>query len=353
MAESISKEDGIEEKDDYVHIVTPTDSDPDPNTGNSKDSKPEESSLAIEKLSATSPNTEDNSNNESIQDSNKGSITTSSGQDSSESKSFDKITNESPQSSPTRSQTVEASLSSLGLNKDQVKFMINLDQGSKFLEKPLILSKKLKISKELASKAIEILKSPKKVKEKALTRKICGKIKACLEENPDVDSYEDIALLCEVDEEIVWKYFEMSPLTEKQKNIILERFNMGLTVSEISHHLHITAKKVEEHIALTFITFSCVIGSRAFDIITKYCDCIEISKFEMRKKILSKNLKLQDKLYCGLRQENESDYSIVNHYLSGYKESEDFLKVDTNLTMEDIMAIKRSSKNSVEELSVK
>ena len=243
----------------------------------------------------------------------------------------------------------QAAFLDLGLKQESVEFII--ENGKKYLEKPLILSKKLKISQDIAIKSLNILKSSTVTTSLELTQEDKKNIDKCLSENPDVDSHEDIALLCEIDEEIVLKYFELKPLTQNQKNLIKENFDKNISVENISNILKISPKKIKDYIEMTFVTFSGDDGKKALTIIDRHCGQIPIP--DLRDRIRSKNLKLQDQLCCKLNRIDKSDYAIFANYLSKYSESKEFLKVDLKLSITDILTIKQSGKDNVEQLSMK
>ena len=238
----------------------------------------------------------------------------------------------------------------LSLNIDQKEVEMIIKEGGNFLEKPKILARKLKITQEVANKALEIFKSHKEVIK--MTPELCKVVKKCLEKNPDIDDPEDIALICDVDKKIAQKYFEMLPLNREQEKLIREEYRMGNSADKISKFLNISIRKVKEYIALTFPTFSDSKGKLTLEIINKYCGNISIST--LQKKISSKNLKLRNQLCSDLCRKNATEYTIVCNYLSRFKETEDFLKIDRNLTLGEINVIKQSSKClNVEELSIK
>ena len=241
------------------------------------------------------------------------------------------------------------SISSLGLDPENTDYIV--EHGMKFLEKSFILAKKLKISQEIATNALDILKSSRQDIELEIAREDRDKIESCLRENPEIECHEDIALFCEIDEKIVAAYFEMQPLTENEKKHIGEHYNKDISVDTISNILKISSKKVKEYIEKTFATFSGQEGRNAFAIIEKKIGGIPIPK--LREKIRSKNLKLQDQLCCILKRENKCEYETVANYLDKFTESKEFLNVDWNLDLEDILVIKKSGKDNIEQLSSK
>ena len=244
--------------------------------------------------------------------------------------------------------TLESSLLSLSLKQSQVDFI--LKNREQCLKNPRILSIKFEISESKASEVIEILKSAKSDTETELSPAVMEKIKACLVKYPDMN-HEEVALLCELDEQLISKYFEMLPLNKDQKSFIKERYNKDNSISDISNLLEIGINRVREYVEATFVTFSGEEGMKVLDIIHKHFSPIPIPS--LREKIRSKNLKLQDQLCCKLPRKNREDFEFLMQYFRKYDESDNFLKCDLNLSMDDITKIKQSSRDDVEQLSSK
>ena len=336
MAQFISNGDETDEKKDSFHCVTPKGSDcieispidPDRNVGDSCNLTPEHS---LSKSLDSSKHSVVRHDSLRIKNSRKASL-------------HIPFRRSFSMREKKKDSDMGARLYALGLKKNQVDHI--LEKGEKYLEKPHLLAKKLKIQEDVAIRALDILKV-----ELVLTPKVCRKINSCLMENPDIVDQKDISLFADVEEALVSKFFEMLPLNKKQEEFIRQRFEQNIPVSEIANQLNIAIKKVEEYIAITFVTFSCNNGGQVLDIIKSYCG--DVPKNTLRERILSKNLKLQDQLYCRLRRESKSEYEIISKYLGGYEESENFLIVDVDLTMDEILIIKENSKENVEELSKK
>ena len=91
----------------------------------------------------------------------------------------DGITSETSEDDLIQNEDTElrVSLSSLGLERKNVEFII--EQGEKYFENSRILSMKLKIPEDIASKALEMLEISKQDPPLKLTRDI-KKIQACL-----------------------------------------------------------------------------------------------------------------------------------------------------------------------------
>ena len=238
---------------------------------------------------------------------------------------------------------LRTSLSDLGLKQEDIEFII--EHREKFLKRPKFLAMKLEISEGLADKVLKILKSSYQ-----LTNEEIEKIKNCIKKHPDIDSHEDIALLCGVEEGLVTKYFEIQPLNDNQKVLVKELYNLGKSVGEISDISKAYLTKVTEYIESTFVTFSGEDGLEVLSIIHNLCGQIPIS--DLRQNVQAKNLKFQNQIFV-LQHTNPREYEIVKKYFSRYEESQDFLNFDLNLTMDEILLIKLNCKDSVEQLSVK
>ena len=222
-----------------------------------------------------------------------------------------------------------------------------LANGTNFLGKPKILGIRLNISEDLANKALEILKFPK---EQQLTNEDMEKIKICLAENPGVNDPEDIALLTDIDQRLVLKYFERQPLTNIQKELIREKYEKGNSADEISEITKIPPTKIREYIESTFATFSGEEGNKVFQILDGLCGGISMSS--LRNKLKRGDLKLQDQLFC-MQNAKNTEYQTVRQYLTRYTETQGCLKVEQDLDIEDILLIKQSNKDNIETLSPK
>ena len=244
---------------------------------------------------------------------------------------------------------LQSTLFSIGLKQSDIDFI--LDQGEKYLEKPAVLSRKLKTSPENVKSIITALKNFKKCTVIVPTPIDCKKIEDCLKDNPEFDSLEDISLLCEIHEALVAAYFESKPLTETQKETITQKYNAGCTVADVASILKISNKKVQEYVECTFLTFTSKEGKEILKIIQNNFPKIQFSK--LREMVIDEDLKLQDELCCILRKRNETQYRTVEAYFNKFSESKSFFKVDMELTTEDVLYIKRCNSESIEQLSVK
>ena len=243
-------------------------------------------------------------------------------------------------------------LLSLGLKQEDIEFIF--ENGDKFLEKQALLAKKLRISLTTAKSAIETYKSFKQesTSETNLTQDIVIKIEDCMKENPEFDSAEDIAILCEIDETLVAAYFESKPLNDTQKADIKEKLNAGYPIDDIAIILKISISKVKDFVERTFLAFDGKKGQITFDIIGRNFPEVNCSK--LRDMIISKNLKLQDQLGCILHKHNNDEYQVIRKYIENFEESKSFFEIDIGLTIEDIKyLIKQSSFLTIEELSIK
>ena len=244
---------------------------------------------------------------------------------------------------------LQSTLSSIGCKQPHIDFI--LQQGERYLEKPLILAKKLKVSQNFANILISALKDYKRKPAFTLSSEYINKIEICLNENPDIDSQEDIALLCDIEEALVSAYFESKPLNEVQKNAIREKYNVGYNVADIVNILKLSNQKVQDYVESTFLTFTSEEGKKILGIIQNSFGEIKLTK--LREMVISKNLKLQDQLCYFLRERDDAQYRTVEDYFNKFAESKSFFKVDMKLTIEDILHIKQCSFDNIEQLSIK
>ena len=127
---------------------------------------------------------------------------------------------------------IQEKLDDLDITREEYVYLIG--PGVKILEKPTLLAKQLKVPLEKAKQIIEVIKPITATQHKNISEEDERKIEACLKETPELSDYEDIALLCKVDQAIVSRYFESRPLTSSQKDSIKEKFNSGISVLDIS-----------------------------------------------------------------------------------------------------------------------
>ena len=244
---------------------------------------------------------------------------------------------------------LQDSLQSIGLEQGDIEFII--EQGEKFIEKPLVLAAKRKISKEKAMIAIEKLKSIKKQQTAdPISQRDIEAIESCLKEHPEIDDPVDIALVCEIETDIVEAYFESLPLNNIQKAAIEVKLNAGYSLTDIANTLKLSGKKVRDFIESTFITFQGAEGQKMLGIIQKNFPEIECSN--LREMIISKNLKLQDKLCCILLEKNATDCDELKRYFGRFEESKSFFDIASALTIEDISQIRGNSLDNIERLSL-
>ena len=241
--------------------------------------------------------------------------------------------------------SIYSALQNLGLNEEQVEFIIAKHKD--FLNKPNILGKRLKISQDLAERALEIFKSSK---QQQLTNEEVEKIQTIVKENPDVNDPEDIALLCTVEKCLVLKYFEMQPLNEAQKILIGEKYNMGNNINEISEITKISTIKIERYIQSTFLTFWGEEGKKVLGIMNNLIG--DTSEISLRHKIRSRDLNLQNQ-FVSMQHTHKHDYQCVEKYFIRYEEGRDFLNIQKDLDIDDIIKIKTCRKDTVELLSPK
>ena len=227
----------------------------------------------------------------------------------------------------------------LPLKEENVEFI--LENGMKFIDTPpRILDIKLKIGQEKAEKVIEILKMSQPKNMVFITKEIRKSIDSVLKDYPDVNNPEEIALILDISKDVVVAHLDSKPLTKHQKKSVVKLYNKNCSVHDIMDQLHISNRKILEHLAATIIVFDSKEGNKVLEIIYKHCDKLPVSK--LREMIINNDLKLQDKLYI-LSKKNEFEYLQIFNYFKKFKESEKFLLIDTNLTMDDIIFIKESN----------
>ena len=230
-------------------------------------------------------------------------------------------------------------LYSIGLEHDQIDYIV--ENKEKFIDRPVLLSRKLKISEDSAISVSKILKSKEEDQVNRISEEIQKIIEKCLEENPDFTSVEDIALLCEIDESLVALYVESRPINEQQMYVIKTKYNAGYRVTEIADLLKVSTKKVQKYMDDHLLTFSGKDGSKVLEIIHKHFG--EIPPFKLRKNIISKDLKLQDQLCCILQRSCGDEYTEIKNYFKMFEESKSFFELDKELTFEDISYIDKHS----------
>ena len=226
----------------------------------------------------------------------------------------------------------------LSLGEEKVEFI--LENGMKYIDKPRILEIKLKISSDNATDVIKILQMSQQQNVVHITKEVRKSIDKNLKEYPDIIDPEEIALLLNIHKDVVVAYLDSKPLTKKQEKNIIELYNKGYSVHDIVNKLHISNNKIREHLATTILVFDSKEGKKVLEILIKHYDEVPVSK--LRETITNNDLKLQDKLYI-LRKENETEYMQISSYFKKFKESEKFLQIGTNLTMDHITLIKEGN----------
>ena len=250
---------------------------------------------------------------------------------------------------------LQDSLLSIGLSQGAIEFIV--EHGEKFIEKPVaVLAAKLKVPKEKAKLVIETLKSYKQQQQQQqqqsspISQHDIEVIEACLNENPEVDDPEDIALICELEIATVRAYFESLPLNDDQKAAIQDKLNVGNSISDIANLIKLPERKVRDYIETTFLTFHGAEGENTLRIIQKIFPGIQCSK--LREMVISRNLKLQNKLGCILQKKNIYEYEKLKDYFGRFSESKNFFDFDLELTLAEIFLIREKSLDDIEHLSV-
>ena len=254
----------------------------------------------------------------------------------------------SSRSVPDTDSVLQDELRKLELTENDIEYV--LSHGKKLFEKPHILARKLNMSIETAKFALNLLKSSLSQPEKSLTREEILKIEKFMKEYPE-DGAEDIALMCDIEETLVTKYFFSLPLTPIQKTKIAEMFISNLSTSDIAKMLKLSVGKVDEYIEETLITFDGIEGNYILLIIQNNFGYISPSK--LRDLIMKKDLTLQDQLGCILHDKNTEKHKKLVDYFNKFEESRTFLQIDITLTLEDILTIRQSDCTELEQLSVR
>ena len=245
-----------------------------------------------------------------------------------------------------KNNVVQDELGKLGLSLKDIECV--LLQGKKFYDKPQILARKLNVSIETAKSALMLLKSSSLETEKSLSRQEILKIEECMKENPEYET-EDIAFMCDIEEALVTKHLVSLPLTPNQKAKIAEMLLSSCSTRDIANMLKLSIEKVDEYIEQTFITFTGIEGSNILLLIQKNFG--ELSASNLRDLIVKRDLKLQDQLGCILRDKNRDEYGKLVDYFNKFEESKAFLRIDMTLTLKDILIIRQSDCDDLEQLS--
>ena len=158
--------------------------------------------------------------------------------------------------------------------------------------------------------------SQQQQQKKYITKDISQSIEALLKKHPDVEKPEDIALLLEIDVDLVITYMDSKPLTSRQKKFIVDMYNKGYNVSDIKDQLLISNTKIMKHLEATILVFDSKEGKKVLEIIYKHFDKVPISK--LREMIINEDLKLQDALYI-LSMKNETECKQIFHYFKRFQ----------------------------------
>ncbi|KAI6650382.1 hypothetical protein LOD99_5819 [Oopsacas minuta] len=236
----------------------------------------------------------------------------------------------------------------LELGKEKVDYI--LENGHKFIDKPKVLARKVDIGIAKAEMITDALRNSNRKNIDSLTDEMSKKIQECMKDNPDMLNASDIALLTDIEEELVAAYLESKPLNEGQKRTISELYKSDFSVPDIHDSLGISMEKIQDHLDNTMLVFAGREGKKVLKIIFKYTKKVPTTK--LIDNIRNNDLKLQDQLVCKLRRKNEHEYQEIFHYLKKFKETENFCQINTHLTIDDIIYINESSLD-VEQLSIK
>ena len=247
-----------------------------------------------------------------------------------------------------KEESLEDKLFHLDLSKKNVAIII--EQGQKYLNHPEALAKRLSIDVNGAKEALDAFKA-------CMIEKISGeKIQEfeLLVKNNPLESLEEIALSHAIDEDVVSAYIALSdrlPLTECEKVSIKERLDDGSSITKIAEELKLSQKKINEYVRNKFILFNGEEGEKVLAIINEQFG--KYSTLKLRELILKKDLDLQEKIRFELLKKNESEYIKVKNYFTKFEESQNFFKIDRELSTADKVCIRSSSLDYIRELRIK
>ena len=205
-----------------------------------------------------------------------------------------------------------------GLNDKDIEFLLN--DGKKCIDDSNILVLRLGILKEYADVIVEILRNA--TETVIITNEDARRIDQSLQEYPSMNTPFVLSLALGIDEEVVAAHLTTKQEREMQSDI------------RSSPRLHFAGKK----------------GEKALSLIRKYFP--NLTEEIIRKSIVKNDLQMKDKLICVMKREKLRDHSQLVAYLEKFKDSKNFVKVDVNLTFDDIKLINASDCN-VDELSKK
>ena len=218
------------------------------------------------------------------------------------------------------------------------------------------IKEKVDIGNSVREIAVILRLSPKKVQEyvdNLQNRPLDDEQKADIKKKVDIgNSVQEIAVILRLSPKKVQEYvddLQNRPLDDEQKADIKKRVDIGIPVQEIAVILRLSPKKVQEYVDKTFLTFTGVEGKRCFEIINKNFGYS--STFQLRKLVLTNDLKLLDRLCFILLKRNEREQAVLKKYFQKFGESKSFFEINYHLTFDDILQINQS--NDIEHLSIK
>ena len=241
---------------------------------------------------------------------------------------------------------LEVELQNLGLKQKPLEFI--LEKGEKFIDSPEILAKKFSIPLTSAKQALNIIKRHRDIHISKEVKRFGKHVK----KNRNMNLNE-IALLYDFDDIIVTEFLkgkEKSSLTDLAKQAIKEKYNSGYSITEIANQLRVSEINIGEYVENTFITFTGREGKRALETIQKYFEMYPIMK--LRELIVTKDVELQEKICFDLLRIDKNDYEDIEEYFMKFDESENFFKIEEDLSIEAKTYIRASSIDNTRKLSV-
>ena len=143
---------------------------------------------------------------------------------------------------------VEEKLVALKLDQEKIyDIMKNCELYSSKSARLLVI--KLKVTIEMAERILEIVRSSK---QKDLTKDDKNTIEKCLKDHPQENKPPDIAFLTGLDEKLVVEYFQSKPLSETEKQSILELSNSGYSINDIMCEFNLISKSNVEELIQTY-----------------------------------------------------------------------------------------------------
>ena len=206
-----------------------------------------------------------------------------------------------------------------GISDENIQFLVN--DGEKFIDKPNILEKRLGISKEYVDVIVEVLRKATETPV-IITNEDARRIDQSLQEDPSMNTPFELSSALDIDKKVVTAYLAIKQEREMQSGMWS------------SPRLHFAKKE----------------GEKALSLIRKYFP--NDTEENIRKSIVKNDLQMKDKLICVMKRDKPKDHSQLVAYLEKFKDSKNFVKVDVNLTFDDIRIINASDCN-VDELGKK